>query len=190
VIANARKLFEQGGGTVAEQRTALDIVAEHADVNTFDLLLARAAKTLDPLEKQHITEALAGVSDPALAHRFAVIALGRDVPAGSAPRLLIGLAQRHADAVWEILAPRLDTAGLPIDKTDQWETAGRIAAHSADPQRIAELEAYEARSVPAEARKPFLGSIASIRQNQRIATHVLPLLDRWIATHGTATARR
>jgi len=190
VIADARKLFDQGGGTVAEQRTALDIVAEHADANTFDLLLARAAKTLDPLEKQHVTQALAGVSDPALARRFADIALGRDVPAGSAPRLLVGLARRHPDAVWEILAPRLGTAGLAMDKTDQWETAGRIAGFSADPKRIAELEAYEARSVPADARKPFLGSIASIRQNQRIATNVLPLLDRWIATHGTPTARR
>jgi len=154
------------------------------------LLLARAAKTLDPLEKQHITEALAGVSDPLLARRFADIALGRDVPAGSTPRLLVGLARRHPDAVWEILAPRLGTAGLPIDKTDQWETAGLIAGYSADPKRIAELEAYEARSVPAEARKPFLGSIASIRQNQRIATNALPLLDRWIAARGAPVAPR
>jgi aminopeptidase N len=190
VIADARRLFDQGGGTVAEQRTALDIVAENADVKTFDLLLARAAKTLDPLEKQHITQALAGVSDPALARRFVEIALSRDVPAGSAPRLLVGLARRHPDAVWEVLAPRLDTAGLPIDKTDQWETAGQIAGYSADPKRIAELEAYETRSVPADARKPFLGSVASIRQNQRIATNVLPLLDRWIAARGAPTARR
>ena len=65
-----------------------------------------------------------------------------------------------------------------------------IAGFSADPKRIAELEAYEARSVPADARKPFLGSIASIRQNQRIATNVLPRLDRWIAAHETPTARR
>jgi len=35
--------------------------------------------------------------------------------------------------------------------------------------------------VPADARKPFLGAIASIRQNQRIAAQVLPQLDTWIA---------
>ena len=43
------------------------------------------------------------------------------------------------------------------------------------------LEAYETRSVPPEARKPFLGSVAEIRRNQRIADRVLPDVDRWIA---------
>jgi hypothetical protein len=38
--------------------------------------------------------------------------------------------------------------------------------------------------VPPEARKPFLESVAAIRRNQRIASRVLPDVDRWVASRG------
>jgi hypothetical protein len=87
---------------------------------------------------------------------------------------------------WEVLAPRLEDPGLPFAKTQRWEIAGVIAGYSAQPQRIADLEAYEARSVPPEARKPFLESTAAIRRNQRIVSRVLPDIDRWIAARASA----
>jgi hypothetical protein len=103
------------------------------------------------------------------------------VPAGTAPELLARLGRRHPDVVWAALAPRLDDPDLPVDKGERWRLAADIAGFSSQSQRIADLEAYEARSVPAEARKPFLESVASIRRNQRIAADVLPEIDRWIA---------
>ncbi len=181
VIANARRRIDAGDGTPAEQRSALTIVAEHADPAAFDALLARAFKAADPLEKQHLYQALARVADPALARRMVDIALSADVPAGSPPQLIDILAVSHPDMVWEAIAPRLDDPKLPIDKPMRWRIAVDVAGGSAEPQRMADLEAYEARSVPAEARKPFLEAIASIRQNQHIAAEVLPAIDRWIA---------
>ena len=109
------------------------------------------------------------------------VALSDQVPAGSNEGLLEKLAQRHPDMTWEMLAPRLDDPQLPFDKTQRWQIAGEIAQYSSQPQRIADLEAYETRSVPPEARKPFLGSVAEIRRNQRTADRVLPDVDRWIA---------
>ncbi len=118
VIASARKLLREGGGTIAEQRTALDIVAAHADASTFDALLARAAKTLDPLEKQHIAYALAGVLDPALARRFVDIALGKSVPAGSAPNLLTALAYGRGAAGHRSVDTRTSSSiGHPLPAT-------------------------------------------------------------------------
>ena len=61
-----------------------------------------------------------------------------------------------------------------------------MAGYSADPQRIADLDAYVARSVPAEARRPFLSAAASIRQNVLYATKVLPEIDGWIGSHLTS----
>ncbi len=180
-IAAARRRFAGGEGTAAEQRNDLTIVAAHADAATFDALLGRAQKTADPLQKQHIFGALAGVIEPALAQRMAEIALSDQVPAGAGPELLAKLARRHADLVWRVVAPRLDDPALPFDRGERWRLAINIAGRSADPRRIAELEAYEARSVPAEARKPFLEAGSSIRRNEQMATMVLPQIDRWIA---------
>ncbi|MBV9692417.1 MAG: hypothetical protein JO261_01825, partial [Alphaproteobacteria bacterium] len=52
-----------------------------------------------------------------------------------------------------------------------------------DPARVADIEAYVQSHVPADARKPFLGDVASIRQNQRIAAVVLPELDAYMKNH-------
>ena len=95
---------------------------------------------------------------------------------GNPARTLLGLnaTQEQYDA--------LRTA-LHLDQPERWDLASTIASNSADPQRIAELEAYESRSVPVESRKPFLASEAAIRQNQRFVTQVLPQLDTWIRTH-------
>jgi len=189
VLALARKRFENEEGTSAEKRSALSIVAAHADVPGFDALLARAEKTADPLEKQHLFFALADIFDPALARRVVEVALTDKVPAGMGPNMIANLARKHPDLVWEMIAPRLDDPTLTFDKSTRWDLAIAIAGSSANPQRIADLEAYESRSVPAEARKPFLAATAAIQHNQRFVTQVLPEMDGWIATHAPAPSR-
>jgi aminopeptidase N len=181
VIASARQQLDSGAGTVAERRAAVNIVAAQADVKTFDALQSRAGQAADPLVKAHLFAALAGVADPALARRMIDIALSDRVPAGSNEGLLIELARWHPDMTWEVLAPRLEDPQLPFSRTQRWEIARDIAGYSSQPQRIADLEVYATRSVPAEARKPFLESVAAIRRNQRIVGRVLPDVDRWIA---------
>jgi aminopeptidase N len=186
VVASARQQLDSGAGTAAEQRTSVNIVAAQADAKTFDALLSRARETTDPLEKARLYLALAGVADPALARRMIDVALGDQVPAGSNESLLLRTAQWHPDMTWEVLAPRLEDPTLPFAKTQRWEIAGAIAGYSSQSQRIADLEAYEARSVPPEARKPFLESVAAIRRNQRIVSRLLPEVDRWIAARASA----
>jgi aminopeptidase N len=184
VIASAHQQMDSDAGPAAEQRTAVNIVAAQADAKSFDALLSRARQAADPQEKARLFAALSGVADPALARRMIDVALSDQVPAGSNDGLLLTLAQWHPDMTWEVLAPRLEDPELPFTRTQRWEMAGEIAASSSQPQRIADLEAYETRNVPAEARKPFLESVAAIRRNQRIVSRVLPDVDRWIASRG------
>ncbi|HEY6924362.1 MAG TPA: M1 family metallopeptidase, partial [Steroidobacteraceae bacterium] len=160
VMERARKTFDSHGGTAAEQRTALSIVAAHADPATFDNLLDKARQA-DPLEKEHIFEALSRVSDPVLARRMVDIALSDEVPAGSSPTLLDVLARKHPDMVWRVMGPRLDDPTLHLDPPERWELAASIAASSADPARIADLQAYESRSVPENSRRPLLAAEAA-----------------------------
>ena len=178
VIAAARDRLAAGSGTPAERRTALNIVAATADPQTFDQLLLRAQQTSDPLQKLHLYRALASVADPTLARRVLDVALGDQVPAGTAPDLVERLAQVHADLVWDALAPRLDDPQLPLTRDERWRLASEVARLSARSERITDLEAYVRQHVPAEARKPFLGAVADIRRNQRIVAQVLPEIDR------------
>jgi aminopeptidase N len=186
VISSARQQLESGAGSAAEQRTAVNIVAAQADAKTFDALLSRAQQTADPLQKARLLRALAGVADPALARRMIDVALSDQVPAGTNEDLLLRVAHWHPDLTWEALAPRLEDPKLPFAKTQRWEIAGAVSGYSSQPQRVADLEAYETRSVPPEARKPFLESVAAIHRNQRIVDRVLPDVDRWIAAKGSA----
>jgi aminopeptidase N len=181
VIASARQQLDSGAGSAAEQRTAVNIVAAQADTATFEVLMSRARQTADPLEKAHLYRALGGVADPALARRMIDVALSDQVPAGSNEGLLEKLAHWHPDMTWKLVAPRLDDPQLPFSKTQRWQIARDIAEYSSQPQRIEDLEAYETRSVPPGARKPFLQSVAAVRRNQRIVSRVLPDVDRWIA---------
>jgi aminopeptidase N len=182
IIARARQVLDSHAGSPGEQRTALNIVAAHADAATFDLLLQRAETTADPLEKFNVLSALASVEDAGLARRMLDLALSDQAPAGSAPDLLITVAAAHPELTWEVIAPRLDQPALPMDKATRWRVARTIAGRSATLQRIADLQAYEARNVPVEARKPFLAAVASIQENRRIVAQVLPQINAWLAT--------
>ena len=52
-----------------------------------------------------------------------------------------------------------------------------------DPAMIPAVLAYVERDVPVDARRPFGGAIAAIAFNARVASRMLPELDRWIADH-------
>jgi aminopeptidase N len=179
-LTRARKIYASGEGAVADQRTALDIVAQSADAATFEALLAKAKQTRDPQIKAHIFEAMARAADPALSRRMVEIALGPDVPAGTPPRLLGEAGAANPDATWAALAPHL-SGKLPIDEQEAWLVVAAIASGSADPARIADIRAYGAAHVPADARRPIESAVGSIKLNERVRAKALPDIDRWVA---------
>ena len=179
-VARARRVFAASDASAADRRAAMGIVAETADTATFDALLARAKATQDPQEKARIFAALARVDDPALSARLVELALGPDVPAGSAPGLLYTAGTANPDAAWGALAPHL-SGKLPIDEEEAWQVVSAVAANSADPQRIADIEAYGAAHIPPDARRPIQSAVGSIKLNARVRRDALPDIDRWVA---------
>jgi aminopeptidase N len=184
IIARSRQTLMSNTGSPDEQRTALDIAAETADAAEFDFLLDRARKAIDPLDKEQIYEALSGVADPVLAKRMLAIARTNEIPAGSAAGLISELAYQHPDLVWSEAVPHLADPGWGMAHDEQWSIVQAAAGELTDPDRIPEVQSYIDANVPADARRPFTGAIAAIRDNQRIATRVIPWLDHWIATQG------
>ncbi|MEO7055122.1 MAG: ERAP1-like C-terminal domain-containing protein, partial [Rhizomicrobium sp.] len=181
-IAWARKIMDDKAANPVDRRAALDVVAAGADAQSFDALLAKARAEKDPLAKQHMFEALAGVQDPALAKRMVEIAFSNDPPAGTTPSLLYTLAANHPDLTWDGAVARLKDTKNPMEQTLRWEIAVGLASGSALPGRIAAVGDYE-KSVPEAARRPFLGAIAAIRQNQHIRERAIPEITAWVAAH-------
>ncbi|HTY49463.1 MAG TPA: M1 family metallopeptidase [Steroidobacteraceae bacterium] len=185
VVQWARRMQAGGSGSAAERDVALQVVAEHATPSEFDALLARARAADDPLEKARIYRALGGVEDAALAARVITIALGDEMPTGVNADVLADVAADHPDLAWDQAVPHLADPRAALDKHRRWRLAQQIAEFSCDPHRIAQLQEYVARNVPAEAAKPFVGAIATIRQNIRIARDVLPQLDAFVKAQAT-----
>jgi len=183
VIGWAKRTLADHSGSAADQRTALNVVAGQADGSTFDSLLAQAEAEQNPLYKQHLFEALAGVENPGLARRMVEIAFGDGPPAGTGPYLVLSLASNHPDLVWDFALPHLQDPKLPLENAMRWRIAVEVASRSALPEREAAVKAYEALSVPENARRPFDGALASIRQNRHIAEHAMPEITRWVSEH-------
>jgi aminopeptidase N len=181
VIGWAKQTLADQTSTAADQLTAMTIVAGQADAPTFDSLLAQAAAERDPLDKQHIFEALAEVQDPELIKRMVEIAFGDEPPAGTGPYLIYPLASTNPDLVWNLALPHLQDPKLALENDMRWRLAVNIAGRSALAEREIALKAYEARSVPENARRPFDGALASIRQNRHIAERALPEITRWVS---------
>jgi aminopeptidase N len=181
VIRWAKQTLAGQTGSAADRRAALSVVAGQADALTFNSLLAQALADRDPLDKQHLFEALAGVQDPELAKRMVAIAFGAGPPPGTGPYLVTPLASTHPDLVWNLALPHLQDPNLPLENGVRWRLAVNIASRSALPERESALKAYEAQSVPESARRPFAGALASIQQNRHIAEHAMPEITRWVS---------
>ena len=184
VIAWAKNTIDDVGANPADRRAALDVAAAGAAAAAFDALLAKARAEKDPLTKQHIFEALAGVQDPALAKRMVEIAFGNDPPAGTAPSLLFMLGENHPDVTWDAALAHLKDPKTPMEDTLRWDIAVGIASGSSLPSRIAAVQDYE-KSVRKPARRPFLGAIAAIKQNQHIRAKAVPEITAWVAARKT-----
>ena len=134
------------------------------------------------MEKIRILHAMAQASDPSLSARMVDIALGPDVPAGSSAELLAIAGTENPDSVWRALAPHLAQGPLPIDPLARWNVVTRIAAGSAEPTRIDDVRRYGEQDMPADARRPVVAAVASIKLNERVKAAALPEIDRWIAS--------
>jgi aminopeptidase N len=179
-LARARAIYASGEGSAAQRRGAQDIVAQTADAATFEALLARARATQDPQVKAHLLQAMARTLDPQLAARMVEVALGTDAPAGAAPQLLALAGAENPDAAWATLAPHL-SGKLPIDEQEAWRVVSDVAGDSAEPARIADIRAYGAAHIPADARRPVEVAVEDIKLNARVRREAIPDIDRWVA---------
>jgi aminopeptidase N len=185
-LAEARQRFEAlqrdpASLSAAARRSALAIVADHADAADWDRLHALAKSAPTELERFELYTLLGRAADPALARRALDLALSGEPLATTAPAIIKAVAVRHADlalaftaANWNRISPLLEPDSRP-------EFAPHLIAWSADPALIAPLDAFADGNIPADARQDVRKAEAGVRYRAGVRSARLPEVDRWLA---------
>jgi aminopeptidase N len=186
VIAEAGRRFDQAQQNPSDvppavRRTALAIVARHADPQTFEKLMDLYRATKDSLEKEKIWEALAGVADPKSARRLLEMAAGPEAPAGTVEATFGEVSLNHPDLAWNFAIQHVDQPGYPLETAERLRLMPEIARASNDTKRATELDAYARQHIPASARRQVVSAVATIQLNARFRAERMPEMDAWLS---------
>jgi aminopeptidase N len=195
VLAEARQRFKHyvddpSSLDAGVRRAVLGVIATHADRRTWDQLHAMAKSAASEIERQDFYDLLAAPQDTALVQQALDLAVSGEPPPTVAPDMVSTAARRHpalsfefASAHWQQLAPLIEPAS-------QARFVPGLVDDAADLRLIGKLDAFAARSIPADARQDLRKAESNIRYLAAVVKFRLPQLDRWIRRrHTTLTAR-
>ena len=184
VLAEARRRF----AWLDRDPAALDgplksrwigIVAANASAAEWDKLRAMAKASKSAVERSAFYTRLGSAKDPALAKRALALAL-TDEPGKTVSAAIIStVARTHPElAVDFAQANRTAVDGL-IDAASRARFVAGLAAWSNDPTMIAKLEAIAA-PLPADARKPYDKTIASLKERSASRPRIKGEIAAWL----------
>ncbi len=188
VIAEARRRVRGGEALPASIRTAvMRVYAMHATTADYEALLAQARAAGDFVEQRRLWLLLASASDPALARRTLQLTLGEAIPRQIRTQVIFAVGNEQPRMAWDFLVANRPAIEALLDPLTRLEFPASLAAQSADPAMVRELETY-ARDFPEGARGTVTAATASIRLRAETANVRMPAAERWIAAH-TPTRR-
>jgi aminopeptidase N len=167
-----------------DQDTVLGIVAQYADMATFERLHALAVAEKDAAARRRYYLALMGVGDAALAARAAGIALSGEIPPQDELlrlRLVGELSDRHATLAWSILREHADRLLAPFPKYAPLITAEQIPEHYWEGAPAQEVEAWVRARLPAEMAPNIARGMESLKEQRAAQAALVPAVDVWVA---------
>ena len=187
VVAEARRRFAAAESNPAAMPPALrapiiGAVGYTADAAGWEGLKAKAAAAKSPLEQRQFLGALAGVKEEALARQSLALFLTEATPKQLAPGLIRGVAGNHPDLAWSFYLENRDAVEARLDPLQRLDYAPSLAAASSDAKRIAELKAFAAANLPADAEKSVKEAVAAMEYDIQLKGR-LPAVARWLSAN-------
>jgi len=187
VIAEARGRFRAflaapdslSGST---RQTVLQIVAGHADAETWERLHELARQATEVTDRSRLYSLLGASHTPGLADRALALALTSEPSATDAPALIRSVARNFPDRAFAFALAHRAAVDALLEPTFRTRFYTGLAGGSQDPAMPAKLDAFAA-TIPANSRGEITRAIAAIRYRLDIVAKRLPEVDRWLGDH-------
>jgi aminopeptidase N len=185
VLAEARRRFARAATDPdalpsAIREATIEVVARHADVNTWNELLARARAASEPIEKERLFAALGRGADPALVTRTLALSLSGEVPTAFASTVIAIAAEEHPKLVFDYAVANEEAVLDVVESSSRWAFIPDLAQTSGDAVMATQVRDYADRSIPQGARQSAERVIADITFRARVKTRQLPALEMWV----------
>jgi aminopeptidase N len=185
VIAAARERFSRAAKDTdalpAGIRDAtISVVARHADLDTWNEILARARAVFEPIEKERLYAALGRAVDPTLAVRALEYSLNDEMPGVFATGILQSVSVDYPELAFEFAVEHEVAVSALVEEASRWAFIPSLAAPSHDPALATMVSAYAERHVPADARQSTERAVAEIGARARAKARQLPELEAWV----------
>jgi aminopeptidase N len=185
VVAEGRSRFadflRDSSTTPADMRhTLFQLVALHADAETWDQLQAMAVQAKTELERREVYALLGTAEDPELARRALDLAFSGKPPATVTPQIIAAVAHRHPEMAFAFATSHWDRLAPYIEPASQPEFVPRLISNAYDPALIGRLDAFAAQHIPSSAWQNVRKAKSNIRYNADIRTKRLPEVVAWV----------
>jgi aminopeptidase N len=185
VQAEARKRFERyvidaSSLDAGTRRTALGVVAAHADPMLWDQLHRMAKSAATELEREELYDLLATVHNEALVQLALQLASSGEPPPTIAPEMIDTASYRHPKIAFDFTVAHWGTIQSLIEPTSQPRFVPDLLKTASDPQVLDSLNAFAEHHIPPDARQSLLKTEAAVRYRASIRKDRLPEVDQWV----------
>lgn len=189
VIAEARRRYADGATDAkamppALRKIILGIVAQHADVATWEKLRADAAAEKTPLVRDQLYQLLATSESEALAHRALDLALTDEPGATNSAGIIAVVAQEFPELAFEYATGHQAQVDKLVDSTSRAAYYPELANGSLDPAMIERLRKYAEGHIAAGSRRAMETVIANIQYRSQVKAKRLLAIDEWLRKNG------
>jgi aminopeptidase N len=185
VITEARKRLanetnEPNALPASIRRTVLGVVAEHADLVSWEQMRERANAEKNELVRQHLFSLLGTANDPLLAKKALDLAVSPEPGETTSPSIIRKVANQHPDLAWDFAQNHLKDVLNKLPESEQAKFVPAIGAQSFDPAMVGKIQRYSQSHISPDARRNAEESMTAIRERLRIRSTRLPLISKWL----------
>jgi aminopeptidase N len=185
VQAEARKRFDRyvidaSSLDAGTRRTALSVVAAHADAMTWDQLHRMAKSAATELEREELYNLLAAAHSEVLVQQALQLASSGEPPPTIAPEMIATASYRHPKIAFDFTVAHWDAISSLIEPTSQPRFVPDLLNTASDPQLLDSLNAFAEHHIPPDARQNLRKTEATVRYRATIRKDRLPEVDQWV----------
>jgi aminopeptidase N len=186
LVAEARRRWTAGATNPAALPPALrmkveEVVARHADVETWERLLSSARTEKTPMIKDMLYTSLGSSEDPALAQRALDLALSSEPPATTSASMITSVSREYPDLAFDFAIAHMPEVAKLVDQSSATRYYAQLADGSADPAMVTKLKSYAEAHLAAGSRRSADTAIAGVEDRVRVRKDRLPAIDAWLA---------